>query len=238
MVAPSCADHRAVEEALARAAAFGPYFTAHRDSSRLALSARKFMQGDQLRLALVAVGAEIGTRETRVAASTLQYGLAARLWSLVLGVWRCGGVVLDLRGLSYVVTAAGSVSPVLADPRAWDSSSLATDEVAELIASSVIGQQLADFHVALHAVVPVADGLLWGNAASALVSAARAVTAKQPGEQFGAVIAALLSREPLTGRLVSTADGRVRRRSCCLWYRTRHRDSCGDCPLTGRPVTR
>lgn len=232
-------DRLRVEAALADAVRYGPNFAPHRDTASVShLSRRELYEPKALHAILTTVGVQLGTDEVRVAASALQYGLAARCWSLMLGVWRCGGLILDLRALSYHVTAAGSVELILVDPQAWHCACSGTDDVAELIADVVIAQQLTGFHQALHEVVAVADGLLWGNAASALNSAARPLMSGQPSENLSAVTSAILSRDPLDGRLVRTSATGVRRRSCCLWYRTRHRDTCGDCPLTGRPVMR
>ncbi|WP_102141661.1 (2Fe-2S)-binding protein [Mycobacterium hubeiense] len=229
---PLSADRHRVEAALAVAAEVGPFFAQHRDASAVPLSPEQLYEPRRLNSVLDAIGHQLGTREGRVAAFTLQYGVAARCWSLILGAWQCGRVIIDMRGLGFVVAAPGTVELTLTDVRAWDSASLTADEVAELIADTVTGHVLADLHTALRTVLRVADGLLWGNAASALVSATRTLYARQPSEELTAVTTAILSRAPLADRLVRTSGGSVLRRSCCLWYRTRHRDNCGDCPLS------
>lgn len=233
---PRWADRGRLEAALAGAAEFGPYFAVHGDPAAVPLSQQDLCEPRRLHSLLRAVGQQIGTSEARVAASTLQYGLAARCWSLVLGAWRCEGLVIDSRGLRYIATAPGSVELALTDLRAWDCTSLAAEEVAEVIADTVIADQLTGLHAAVRTAVRVADGLLWGNAASALVSASHTVALAQPSEQLTVVTTAILSRAPLADRLTRTSAGGVRRRSCCLWYRSQHRDNCGDCPLTDRPV--
>ncbi|MBO0680841.1 (2Fe-2S)-binding protein [Mycolicibacterium sp. S2-37] len=237
-MAPRClADRHRTGAALRGAATFGPYFAVLPGTDGDLLSPADLHDPRRLGALLRAVGRRIGSGEARVAASTLQYGLAARLWSVVLGAWSCGGVVVDVRRFSYVVTEVESVELALAAPQAWYCASLCDDDVAERIAEVVIAHQ-NEFHDALRSVAPIAEGLLWGNAASALASAARTVMAADPGHRVGTVTAALLARAPLAGRLVQGPDGGLRRLSCCLWYRTTDRDNCGDCPLIGRPVSR
>ena len=223
-------DRRRVERALTAAAHIGPYFAFHGEAAAVALPPQQLYEPRRLHSLLNAVGERIGTGEARVAASTLQYRVAARCWSLVLGAWHCGDLVIDLHGLGYVFTAPGSVELTLIDVTARDCASSATEDVAELIANTTVAQ-LTDLHTALHAVTRIADGLLWGNAASALMSAAQAVSVSRPCDELTAVTTAILSRPPLTDRLLRTPTGRVRR-SCCLWYRTLDRSNCGDCPLT------
>ncbi|KUH85537.1 MULTISPECIES: (2Fe-2S)-binding protein [unclassified Mycobacterium] len=232
------ADRRRVETALANAAELGPYFALHRDATRIPLPPQQMYQRRRLQSLLSDVAEDIGTDEGRVAASTLQYGFAARCWSVVLGVWHHAGLLIDTRELELVITAPGSIALAMGDLRAWDCASVSVDEAAALIADAVIAHPLGSLHTALHRVVRIADGLLWGNAASALVSAPQIVTEKRPNVRLTAVTAAILSRSPLANRLAITANSEVRRRSCCLWYRTRHQDNCADCPLTGRATIR
>jgi iron complex transport system ATP-binding protein len=165
----------------------------------------------------------LGTTEVRVAASIFFQGWAARLWSV-------GLAVLDHSGRPPVLTPAtlwwgddaGSVSLGVSDPR------LAAGELDDL----VVGQHLEPLAAAVHRVVPVADRVLWGNAASALRGAARALDGASPGTvsrsvPVGAVATRLLARGRLTGAL----DDAGRRRSCCLYYRVPGGGICGDCVL-------
>ena len=101
--------------------------------------------------------------ELRVAASTLQFGLAARLWSVALGTAVTGGVVPDFDRLSYRLDDTASVRLSLPEPGGWTA-----PDLAPLLARLVIDEHLRPFHAGLRAIVPVAEGLLWGNAAAAL----------------------------------------------------------------------
>ncbi|BBZ01876.1 hypothetical protein MCHIJ_13130 [Mycolicibacterium chitae] len=225
------ADPEAVRAAVQDAVRFGPYFGWHVGPVTTVLSRRELHEPTQLRSLLDAVGVSVGSDEGRVVASTLHYGFAARCWSLTLGVWQRGGVVLDLDGLGYVVNPSGSVDLTLNDFRGWDGSALSASEVADVMAATVIADQFEGFHTALRAVARVADGLLWGNAASALSSGARRIAAGRSDDRVTPVATALLARHPLAGKMTAAATGPWRRNTCCLWYRTRDHTKCGDCPL-------
>ena len=84
----------------------------------------------------------------------------------------------------------------------------------------------------------VAEGLLWGNAASALAGALGVLVRAQPWlrEPATALAAALLARRLAdTGELGVTGEGLgFRRRSCCLYYRLPGGGLCGDCALAWR----
>lgn len=230
VTAPS-ANPDTVRAAVQDAVRFGPYFGWHVGPATTVLSRQELHEPTQLRSLLDAVGVSVGSDEGRVVASTLQYGFAARCWSLALGVWQRGGVVLDLGGLGYVVNPSGSVDLTLNDFRGWDGGALSTSEVADVMATTVIADQFEPFHTALRAVVRVADGLLWGNAASALSSGARRIAAGRSDDRVTPVATALLARHPLAGKMAPAPTGPWRRNTCCLWYRTRDHTKCGDCPL-------
>jgi ferric iron reductase protein FhuF len=90
----------------------------------------------------------------------------------------------------------------------------------------------------VRAVVPVAAGLLWGNLASSVAGALRAidqdVTIPAHRRQAGM---GLLGYGPLrgAGRFdYHVAGPTFVRRSCCLYYRLDGGGMCGDCPLAKR----
>ncbi|UXA18039.1 (2Fe-2S)-binding protein [Mycobacterium sp. SMC-4] len=225
-------DRRRVVDAVTAAAELGPYVTLHAGSGPV-VSLEQMCEPEPLGELLDAVADQIGTDEPRVAASTVQFGFAARCWSLVLGVWHQARLVLDVRDVSFVVTGPGSIQLSLPELHAWDGESALLGDVAELFTAMVANHPLSRMHAGLRQTVRIAEGLLWGNAAAALASTPRAISPNRTDAQLEALTAAMLSRAPLSGRLVTTPEG-VLRRSCCLWYRTRDRDHCGDCPLTDR----
>lgn len=179
---------------------------------------------DALAEAVRRVGTRFETTETRVAASTLQFLVAHRLWSVALGALAAGGVVPDLDRLRYRIDEDASVQLSLPEPGGWTT----TGDPAPLLLRAVVEEHLEPLHSGLRAVVKVADGLLRGNAAAALRSALRPLPAG-----LGYLGDRLLTAPLLRGAL--SPDGT--RRSCCLFYRTPTGHTCRACPLVGAAVT-
>jgi hypothetical protein len=148
------------------------------------------------------------TPEPRVAASVAHQGLAARLWSVALGCAALYGSLPDLDpALLCWDPAAGApddlwlteVRPLPADPAT--------------LAAVVLDAHLDPLAAALRARHRLAPGLLWGNAASALVGAARRLhhwageTGRaQTGERARALTAQLLRHPRLRGTLTGVPD--------------------------------
>ncbi|MEU9191362.1 (2Fe-2S)-binding protein [Streptomyces sp. NPDC048484] len=174
--------------------------------------------------------------EVRIGVSVAQQGLAARLWSVALGSAVLHGQVPDLDPLLLHWDADGSAPDDL-----WLSELHALPGDAVTIRRLVHHGHLEPLSAALRARHPVAAGLLWGNAASALVGAARQLDhwaaahgRAEVGERARALAAELLDHPDLrdTGTLDGTA---FRRRSCCLYYRVPGGGVCGDCCFTRAP---
>lgn len=163
-----------------------------------------------------AVATDLGTTEPRVAASSLQYELAERLWTVTIGVWSQTGFFLDVSQFH--------VGP---DPAVWR---LATPAPKTCRDPHPVLDCLEVLHRTLRTHTPVADGLLWGNAATAATLALGPVSGTTAHARASALVNELLDQAPLRDRL-RTANGVVVRRSCCLYYRTRHARTCGDCPI-------
>jgi ferric iron reductase protein FhuF len=86
----------------------------------------------------------------------------------------------------------------------------------------------------------VSPQVLWGNVASALNGAASMITASQPAwtNRARVITSLLLDQPPLRDTASASADGRFRRRSCCLIYRAAPNAAgvvCGDCVLSNDP---
>ncbi|MEV6977246.1 (2Fe-2S)-binding protein [Kitasatospora sp. NPDC093806] len=190
------------------------------------------------------VARRIGTAEARVAASTLHLGLAARFCSVLLGSAVLLGDVPELdRDRSWVrVPAQGPVDLWVPDRP----SSATTDHgpLADRLHRALLDGPLAELAAAVRSVVPLSEGLLRGNTASALTGAlrmldahiARAGAAPAGGRAFArTLVADLLDRAPLTG--TGTLSGAsFRRSSCCLYYRVGPQAGvCGDCCFTRPP---
>jgi FhuF 2Fe-2S C-terminal domain len=173
------------------------------------------------------------TGEPRVAASILHQGIAARLWSPVLGCALQGGVILDL---SSLIVAAGPPTRIgLARPDGWLVP--APGQLADAVAAAA-GPQLAALATALPA--PLATGLLRGNSASAMIGALGEVTRAQPelAEPAARLAVALLRTPGLAGGSLDGPGGSFRRRSCCLYYRVPGSGLCGDCCFDAPPAGR
>ncbi|MEV7284830.1 (2Fe-2S)-binding protein [Streptomyces sp. NPDC093252] len=174
--------------------------------------------------------------ELRVAASIAQLGLAARLWSVTLA---CAALYervpdLDPQLLRWDPDASAPDDLLLTEvrPRPADPAT---------VADTVLRGHLAPLHSALRARVALADGLLWGNAASALAGAARELDrwARAHGRddvaaRSHALTRALFTHPPLAGT-GTFRDTAFRRRSCCLYYRVPGGGLCGDCGLSRVP---
>lgn len=169
------------------------------------------------------------TTERRVAASLLFQGIAARLWSPVVGCLR-DGLVPDLDPEHLFWWRASPLGLSTDRPTGWITADLAPGMAEPVLAETVLDANLVPLANALRQVTPVAAGLLWGNAASALVGTALVAD----DEAVRTVVRTLLEREPLRGTtttLPGTGPVRVRRRSCCLFYRVPDGGLCGDCAL-------
>lgn len=185
-----------------------------------------------VRVARVAEG--LRTPEYRVAASMVQLGLAARLWSVTLGAAALHGVFPD------VSPATLHWDPTRSTPdELWWSGTATRPGTARELRRVVQDGHLAPLGDALRAAGPVSPRLLWGNAGSALGGAVRELTrwARRHGradaaERAAALAAALLDHPDLAGTLQGPA---LRRRTCCLYYRCPGGGLCGDCVFDAPP---
>jgi cobalamin transport system ATP-binding protein len=164
--------------------------------------------------------------EHRVAASTFFLGFAARLWSIGLGALAGHRLLPDLdAGHLLFQESHGQIRLHVEHPVAWQSGDLEST-----LADMVLEWHLTPLSAALRRLGPISDKLLRGNAASALLGAARVFdrdVTTGPGWQ--------LARRLCTDeRLLDTicfSDAGYRRTSCCLYYRTPRGGLCGDCSI-------
>jgi ferric iron reductase protein FhuF len=181
-----------------------------------------------------AVGARLGRPERRVAASLVVLGYAARLVGPTLAVLLRDGLLLDARPdrVRYDYTDLG-FRLALPDPRGWRGE---PDALRAAWCATVLDGHLALLVDAVRTEVPVAAGLLWGNVASGLTGALRALAGSVavPLDTCLATGLALLDHGPLRGSgSLAVHSGRLafRRRSCCLYYRLPGGGTCADCCL-------
>jgi ferric iron reductase protein FhuF len=224
-----------VAAALADAARLGPYFTIMAGEVDGNWCRAREMPADGWRDRIAAVGRQLGTDEVRVAISTVQLDFAARLWSPVLACALLHGVVVDLDDLH--ISVAGPVTLMLPEPRGRPASGT---EKAAMLYRTVEEHHLQPFSAGLKgpAEGKVADGLLWGNAASAMLAALRIIVNSRPDldQPARALAEQLLGTGLLRGTgYLSAAGLRFRRRSCCLFYRVPGGGTCSDCSLLRDP---
>ncbi|MEW1549916.1 (2Fe-2S)-binding protein [Streptomyces tsukubensis] len=185
------------------------------------------------------VAARLGIEERRVAASIAHLGLAARLWSVALGHAALHGTLPALHpaDLRWSPDHSSPDDLLLTDPRSLPAS-------VETIRRTVQDGHLVPLAAALRRSTRISPGLLRGNAGSALAGAVREIDtwAARTGRPQAAVRARDLAGGLFAGPgLAGTVHGpRMRRRSCCLYYRAGG-GLCGDCvfdtpPAPARPT--
>ncbi|GAA1431455.1 hypothetical protein GCM10009601_50470 [Streptomyces thermospinosisporus] len=224
-----------------RIPALGPYFAAtcgeHPDPEGFQPLTLMYGDADVLGEQVRQVARRTGTDQTRVAASTFQLGLAARLWSVALASAAFTGTVPDLdpARLWWRPAESGPLELWLPAPRALPS------RPAAALLDTVALRNLDPLNTAVRRLCGLSPHVLRGNSASALVGALRVLLGHAPPRPVTDLVRTLLDREPLAGAGTFTVtDGGAlsfRRRSCCLYYRQPGGGLCGDCVLTGTQRT-
>ncbi|GLW11936.1 hypothetical protein Misp01_70640 [Microtetraspora sp. NBRC 13810] len=221
-----------LRRALADLAEINPYFVISTDLAEEADPAWRpltALPADTAALdaAIDGTARRLGTAERRVAASILYQGLAARLWSPVLGLLTAHGLLLDLDGVHWRPAATGPLPLWAPKPSALPGAS--PEQVYDGVMTGVL-VPLAD---AVREAAGVARGLLWGNAASALAGTLASVVRARPelAAPAGRLRGELLGLGVLAGSAEIAPNGAFVRRSCCLYYRVPGGGMCGDCPL-------
>ncbi|GAA2093161.1 (2Fe-2S)-binding protein [Actinomadura alba] len=225
------ADAETVSRVLRDVARLGPFFAVATDPAEAADPTwRPLAEFDPvtLRGLIDEYARRLGTTEDRVAASLLFQALAARLWSPALAA-ASRGVVPDLSSLHWRWAPGAPIALWLAEPAGW----AADGDAAGLVHRTVVDGLLHPVRVTFGDVVRVADGLLWGNAASALMGVLQGGT-HSPGSAAAMrhLARELLARHPLAGTGSLGPGASFVRRSCCLYYRVPPGGAmCGDCAL-------
>lgn len=239
------AAHRCVPAATAAAAlaeigAASPYFTVGAgatDEPGWQPLAALYRDPAELGAAVAEVADRIDATEPRVAASTFHLSMAARVWSVWIGMLVGHGLHLDLSPAAlHYRSVDGRLRLHLPRVHAWQ-----VESAQPALAATVFDGHLDPFAAALRRVVPISANLLRGNAASALMGAARVFDRHRGAGAAGPAwrLATAVCDENLAGAVVFTADATAyRRTSCCLYYRTPDAGLCGDCALDRRPEPR
>ena len=175
----------------------------------------------------------------RVAASSLQLDLAARLLSPAVGAATLYGVVPALGPTSVRWTSTDHHAPRLGTSALeWLSAptpTLAAEAISKTLLTNVFGP-LAE---TLRTTTGLSTRISWGNVVSATNGAVTVMSASRPdlAPAGRELVRALLDTGPLAG----TADvvgGRFVRRSCCLYYQAPGAGLCGDCVLDATQLQR
>ncbi|MCV7227373.1 (2Fe-2S)-binding protein [Mycolicibacterium komossense] len=170
---------------------------------------------------------------TKLAASSFQLGIAARLLSPVVGAAACFGAVpiLDNRSLVWRPTSRHHAQFAVTEVN-WVRAAN-PERAAALISESVMNGVLGLLNSRLKALVSLSPQVAWGNVISSANGAVTVLAISRPEHEDAgrALVRALLRIEPL----VETGDfegGTFVRRSCCLFYQAPRSGLCGDCVLT------
>jgi hypothetical protein len=254
---PDVSGDTAVPDLFAAVAGIGPFFAVATGPEPAGggwvlvrhLAGEPGTTGDPLGARIAEVRTALRT-DARVAASTAFQGLAAQLVAPLFAAMVVGGA-LPVPTSASPTTASGR--PGLADALFWrpggtgpwlwwpGAGRVVPCHDVEVLGNVLLGL-LAPLATAVRARVPVAERVLWGNAASAVASARRLVAAARPEalDRATAVAEGLLVAPPLAPaadlRAPEPPDVRwtFRRRSCCLYYRVAGGGICGDCVLRDR----
>jgi hypothetical protein len=182
-------------------------------------------------------GLAVDAIEPRVAASTVQLGLAARLASPALGA-AVLGCALDLRpgGLWWQEAAGGPVPLSVPAPHPAARAD-GPDPAPGAWQWVLLGELLGPATAAIARLVPISGRVLRGNVASAVNAAARQLAGQRPDLADDAWRAAAgLFASPLLDSERQPPGPAFRRSSCCLFYRIApggRAAVCGDCILGG-----
>jgi hypothetical protein len=167
------------------------------------------------------------TTESRIGASLVHLGHAARLWSPVLACVLAHGVIPDLTDLQRADDGTQLRLPdPVGEPAAPD------PYLPRTLYRVVVRDHMEPLAAGLR--VKVAPALLAGNTASALVGVAKALLAARPDLRRSIVTTTndLLNIGMLAGSgVITSGELDFRRNSCCLFYRLPGGGKCGDCPL-------
>jgi hypothetical protein len=168
----------------------------------------------------------------KMAASSFQLGIAARLLSPLVGAASCFNAVPMLNNGSLVWQPTSRHHPQFAvtNPN-WVPASTPA-QAADLIIASAINGALGPLNDRLKVLVSLSQQVTWGNVVSAVNGAVTVLAMSRPQDESAgrAVVQALLRAGPL----VDTGDfvrGAFVRRSCCLFYQAPRSGLCGDCVL-------
>ena len=173
-----------------------------------------------LRALAASVCRRLGNPPMRVGWSAALMGVASRLWSVSVVPFVTDHALVD-PGCLLVRDDDGAVVLGVRNPRARTDATVGDlDHAVRGVLEPMI------------TAIPLADRLLWGNAAASLSAVPRVHAL--PGAR--AVVDVLLAGPGFAGELVPAEGGRARRRTCCLFYLIPGAGLCGDCVFEVPPA--
>jgi hypothetical protein len=167
-----------------------------------------------------AICRRLGGAPLRVGQSALLMGVASRLWSLTVVPVARDGVLPDPAGFVVREEDGAVVLGVVGGATGWSEPSV-----------DLLHEVLLGVLSPLAAALPVAERLLWGNAAASLYAVPRVHDLPEADP----LVRALIERPPYAGELELLPGGRARRRTCCLFYEVPGAGLCGDCVFDHPP---
>lgn len=169
----------------------------------------------------------------KVAASSFQLGISARLLSPVIGATTCFGTVPLLSPGSLTWQPTPKHFPRFAITDVGWAVAPTPARAADLISASLLTGVLEPLNNKLRTLMSLSPQVTWGNAISAANGAVTVLSMSRPQHEGAgrALVRALLETEALTGSGRFTG-GKFVRHSCCLFYQAPRSGLCGDCVLT------
>lgn len=184
-----------------------------------------------LKMLLESVLIQLNSTEVRVAASLFYQGLASRLLSPKLGCTALGGCVPQMMPEQVFWRRPQSLMIELAatpDRKGWAGRK---EPLIDLIVAATFEEHLEPLGIALRRHARIPDSLLRDNAASALVSGLRLLSAHLGSSWLDLALHALALPQLCGSGAFQQETRSFVRRSCCLYYRTPAGMKCGDCPI-------
>jgi iron complex transport system ATP-binding protein len=196
---------------------------------------RLYSEADLLDSIVKRVQARMGGVERRVAASSVFFSFAARLWSVGVGAVIGHRLLPELAADELLFREVdGQVELHIERPIGSQG-----DQLETALADIVLDAHLAPLTEALQRLGPISPKLLRGNAASAFLGAAgvydRHLATGSPRSAWQ--LARSLCHDQRFYGAVNFSSGNYRRTSRCLHYRTPGGGLCGDIVLTQVPDT-
>ena len=232
-------DRSAATTLLARTAGLGEYFALPATGDPTCLPVTELLResvienfiGRTHHAISASMNCDPGEIPVRLAASSFQLGVAAKILSPVIGAAICYSAIpiitansLKWRPMQHSVEfAADTVESVPATN---------AEQIAATISQTVLSEILTPFNDTVCSVATLSPKVAWGNVSSAANGAVTVLAMTHPEfERAGrTLVQALLSSGPLKATGAFEA-GSFTRRSCCLFYQAPRSGLCGDCVL-------